>query len=80
MFYYGDANDKKFGEAVCKKVASLMKMKYKGGKKDLNKYEINAPTMPSIIKSESIIQKTFLTVFISHLLFLYTVVAAFAGV
>lgn len=49
MFYYGTPEEKKFGDTVSKKVASIMGMKFKGAKKDLDKYEVNGPNMPSII-------------------------------
>lgn len=49
MFYYGSAKGKAFGNSVCKTMAKLMDMKFKGGTKDTKKYEVYQPTMPSII-------------------------------
>ena len=34
MFYYGSANGKKFGDTVCKSMATIMDMRFKGGVKD----------------------------------------------
>lgn len=49
MYYYGSDNGKKFGDAVSKYCAKAMGLKFKGGKKDLAKYEVHVPTMTSII-------------------------------
>lgn len=49
MFYFGSAKGKKFGDTVCKFCSKAMNLRFKGGKKDLDKYEVKAPTMPSII-------------------------------
>lgn len=49
MYYYGSSDGKKFGDAVSKYCAKAMGLKFKGGKKDLEKHEVHVPTMPSII-------------------------------
>ena len=49
MFYFGSAKGKAFGNTVCKYMAKAMGMKFKGGKKDLEKYEVKVPNMPSVI-------------------------------
>lgn len=46
---YKTAKDKDFAVKVGKKVASLMKMKWKGAFKRTDLYELNAPTMTSVI-------------------------------
>lgn len=48
MYYYGSAEEKKMGAAVAKYVATYMKLKYKGGKGDNQKFEVNS-TEPGII-------------------------------
>ena len=49
MYYFGDNTDKKCGDTITKYLAKKLSMKNKGGKKDLAKFEINAPKCPSII-------------------------------
>lgn len=49
MFYYGSTKGKKFGDAVCKYMAKKMKLKFKGGTKDLQKYEVKGPKASSVI-------------------------------
>lgn len=48
MYYYGSAEEKKLGAAVAKYAATYMKLKYKGGKGDNRKFEVNS-TEPGII-------------------------------
>lgn len=49
MFYYGSSKGKAFGDTVCKYLAKTMDLKFKGGTKDLQKYEVKGPVCPSII-------------------------------
>lgn len=49
MFYYGSKEGKKFGDAVASYCAKKMGLKNKGGKEDIQKYEVHGPNMPSII-------------------------------
>ena len=49
MFYYGSKDGKKFGDAVASYCAKKMGLKNKGGKEDIQKYEVHGPNMPSII-------------------------------
>ena len=49
MFYYGSADGKKFGDTIAKYCSKIMGIKNKGGKKDLEKYEVRGPKCPSII-------------------------------
>lgn len=49
MFYYGSAKGKAFGDTVCKYMAKIMGLKFKGGTKDTAKYEVGKPIMPSVI-------------------------------
>lgn len=49
MFYYGSGKGKAFGDAICKYIAKTLKIRNKGGTKDLAKYEVKGPDAPSII-------------------------------
>ena len=48
MYYYESSTEKSFGATVAKYAATYMKLKYKGGKRDPQKFEVNS-TEPGVI-------------------------------
>ena len=61
MFYYGSTEGKAFGDAIAKYCASIMGLRNKGGVKDLAKFEVHVPNMPSIIYESGGIQNNLKT-------------------
>lgn len=49
MFYYGSDAGKAVGDSISKYVAKAMGMRFKGGVKDLAKFEVNSPKMTSVL-------------------------------
>lgn len=49
MYYYASAAGKKLGDHVCKYLAKAMDMKFKGGVKDPQKYEVGQTNMTAVL-------------------------------